>query len=139
MKKKEKQVLLLAILVIAAVIVAGNFQGYSLGVSEGDSMMPTFTGCTLLVINEKIPAEEAIFGEIVVVDISSLNGDFNKISHRLVDNDEENEKFSTRGENSSYYDFPSSIDGYFPYADFKGVVKNYFNLPKEFCNFYGGE
>lgn len=98
-------------------------------------MFPTFgTDCTLLVINTKTEASQLLQGDIAVVDISGAEVEFDQIAHSVVTNLPEQEKFSTRGDNPVYYDYPSSIDGFFGYDKFGGKVVNYFSLPEQFCN-----
>lgn len=97
-------------------------------------MYPTFHDCTLLVIDFKTTPQNLQAGDLAVIDVSDIEGfAYNQIAHRVVDNSPEQLQFSTRGDNSSYYEFPSSIDGYFPYTKFDGKVTNYLNLPKFLC------
>jgi len=131
MKPQEK-----AILVIAFFLVLGFwfFLDHELFFVQGDSMKPTFSDCTILVNNKKVLPENVFVGDIVVIDISDQNIEFDKIAHRVKSNDLENQLISTRGDNNSFYDYPSSIDGFFGYNKFKGRIEYYFDLPQQFCS-----
>ena len=115
------------------------FSSNYLAFAEGDSMQPTFTNCTLVTVNPSVEARQLRQDDIVVVDISAQQAQFDEIVHRVVENVPSQEKFSTRGDNDSYYDFPSSIDGFFDYGLYKGKVGYYINLPEAICNLKGGE
>ena len=127
------------ILIVVLVWSATFFSSHYVSFAVGDSMEPTFLGCALLAINTDSLPQDLASGEVVVVELDEPQNGFDRIVHRVVENLPGEEKFSTRGDNDVYYDFPSSIDGYFPYSAFRGKVAHYINLPLEACNDMGGE
>ena len=134
-----KQLILFAFVAITAIALAVFFASNTLSFAEGTSMQPSFTECTLLIIDFKTAPEQLSEGEIAVVDISEQDAAFDMIAHRVVENLPGQGKFSTRGDNDAFYDFPSSIDGYAPYEKYRGKVTHYLNLPTAICNIRGGE
>jgi len=131
MKPQEKAILVIAFFLVLSFLF---FENFSLFFVQGDSMKPTFTDCTILVSNKTILPENVIKGDIIVIDISDQNADYPLIAHRVVDNDSVNQLISTRGDNDTYYDFPSSVDGFFEYNKFQGKIEHYFSLPQQVCN-----
>ena len=132
--KHGSKIAIITLILLASYIIAGFFSANYLAFAEGDSMQPTFSNCTLLVVNKQTLPAGLATGDIAVVDISGLEMDFDKIAHRVVENLPEQQKFSTRGDNSAYYDFPSSIDGFFDYSKFRGKIGAYYLLPNFICN-----
>ena len=113
--------------------ILGFFGTNYLAFAEGDSIKPTFTDCTLLIVNKTSLPAELVAGDIAVVDISDQQAEFDKIAHRVVENLPDQQKFSTRGDNSALYDFPSSFDDFFAYSRFRGRVDAYYVLPNMIC------
>ena len=132
--KHGAKIALMAVFLAALLFASSFFASNYLAFAEGDSMLPTFRDCTLLVVNKEARPEALMVGEIAVVDITEQSTDFDLIAHRVVENLPNQQKFSTRGDNSAYYAFPSSIDGYFGYAKFGGKVDAYYILPEVICN-----
>lgn len=122
----------LVLLAVAAVVLFLNTNDIS--IVQGNSMEPTFSGCTLVVIDKNAEIEEVEIGQIVVVDISEADLEFNKFAHRLVEIKSSQAVFSTRGDNDELYDFPSSVDGFFEFEKFLGTVEIFFGVPNSFCN-----
>ena len=131
--KHGLKIALIALILLISLILLDFFSENYLAFAEGDSMAPTFSDCTLLVVNKQDLPEELLQGDIAVVDISDQQAEFDKIAHRVVENLPLQQKFSTRGDNSAYYDFSSSIDGFFDYGKFGGKVDSYYILPSVIC------
>jgi hypothetical protein len=115
-----------------------SFNVYNLGLGIGDSMYPTFSNCTLLVINPNIQPEELIKGNIVVINISdiqipNLDYDLDRIAHRGVENNKIERWVSIKGDNEFYYDYVNQIDGKFGYDKVLGKIVFYTKLKKSFC------
>lgn len=119
------------VLIFPSVIVFST--SHQLNIALGVSMEPTFGSCTLLLVNNEVEPSSIVSGDIVVIDVP--NGGFgqDKVSHRVVENNLEVETISTRGDNDSLYDFPSSVDGFYDYSLFVGRVESYFELPEVLC------
>ena len=131
--KHGLKIALAALILFISLILLDFFSSNYLAFAEGDSMNPTFTDCTLLIVNKDFAPAGLVSGNIAVVDISSQEAEFDRIAHRVVENLPAQQQFSTRGDNSDYYDFPSSIDGFFDYSKFGGKVDAYYILPEFFC------
>ena len=100
-------------------------------------MSPTFSNCTLLIINDKINPSEINTGDIILVNVSNINipnVEFDKIAHRVVENNKNGEWISTRGDNVNVYYSPEQIDGEFGYNKILGRVVYYIKLQKSFCD-----
>lgn len=106
---------------------------HTIYVVRSDSMLPTFTECTILLGDKVVLPQSVQNGDIIVIDISDQNAEFDEIAHRVVENNTEAQTIATRGDNNSYYDFPSSIDGLFSYSRFRGRIEWYYNLPNFLC------
>jgi len=132
--KHGLKIALIALILLISLILLDFFSENYLAFAEGDSMTPTFTDCTLLIVNKEALPEALATGDIAVVDITNQQAEFDRIAHRVVENLPLQEQFSTRGDNASYYDFPSSIDGYFDYSKFVGRIDSYYILPNVVCN-----
>lgn len=128
--------IIIILLLILFLIVFGILfmQNREIAIVQGDSMFPTFKECTILLYLKNYPPQNLLVGNIAVVEINQQTLSFKKIAHRIVENNIELQTIALRGDNNSYYDYPSSIDGYFSYEKIKGKVENYFNLPKIFCS-----
>ena len=135
---KNKHWILVAFLALTVTAMALFFSSNTLSFIQGDSMFPTFSPCTLAVVNLSQRPDRLLPGEIAVIDISEQGAEFSDIAHRVVENLPEQQKLSTRGDNGSYYEFPSSIDGYFPYDKVAGKVTQYITLPEIVCKLKGG-
>ena len=109
------------------------FGNHVLFIVQGESMKPTFSDCMILSVNNLIQPENIVVGNIVVIDILDENKEFSKITHRVVSNNLTEKLISTRGDNNLFYDFSSSVDGFFGYNKFLGKVEYYFSLPEQFC------
>lgn len=110
----------IAVTVFLVLLIIGLFlfsQSFSLNLIQGNSMEPTFGLTTYVISDIQIPASEVVTGDIVIID-----RDTDKFAHRVVENNISNETISTRGDNDSLYDFPSSVDGFFTYDQFEGRV-----------------
>jgi len=126
-------ILALALLIIF-IIVAISFENKKFNLVNGVSMSPTFSECALLISDSNVNPFDVEVGDIVIIDISEQNAEFNKIAHRVVENNLINETIATRGDNDDFYDYPNSIDGFFGYDKFVGLVENHYDLPKVICN-----
>ncbi len=133
-KKIDTNTVIIASVGLIVVVMLGLFlSSHDLKIGVGFSMLPTFSGCTILSINNQVLPEEIVTGDIVVIDVSDLDLEVEKISHRVVNNNLDEQTISTRGDNSENYDFPTSVDGFFPYEKFNGKVELFINLPTEVC------
>lgn len=135
---KTTPLFIIGAIIVILMVTISFFLTHNISFAVGDSMNPTFRGCTLIVINPSFAPESLKKGDIAIVKIPKEAG-VEEISHRVVENIAHQQKFSLRGDNDSYYDFPSSIDGYFSYAEFRGKAESYYNLPLAVCKLYGGE
>ena len=136
---ENTQLIILTVVAMVAIALLGFLRTNELALVQGDSMAPTFSNCTLAVVNHEFAPSDLLPGDIASVDISSQNAAFSQVAHRVVENNTEQQVFSTRGDNDSYYAFPSSIDGFFSYSEFQGLVTNNYNIPEFFCKQNGGE
>lgn len=110
------------------------FYSHSLNIARGDSMLPTYRDCTLLSVDDEYPVQNIVAGDVVVVDISSEGLDFNFFAHRVVSNNVSEMFFSTRGDNNELYSSESSIDGFFEYQKFAGLIDGFVELPEVICS-----
>ena len=130
--------LLIIFTIIITVFIYFFFKNNFLYFAVGNSMEPTFSGCTLVIANTIFIAEEISKGEIVVINILGveefINTGYDKMSHRVYDNRLDLQRIVTRGDNDDIYTYPSQVDGMFEYDRVIGVVKYYYNLPDKVCN-----
>lgn len=133
--KKDKRILLVAVILSILVLVGiwGFSTKYSLSVIRGNSMSPTFNGCTLSLVNKQATGFDIDISDIVIVTDFDENIGYHKIAHRVVSNSIDEQRFSLRGDNNALYDFPSSIDGFFDYNMLDGKIERYWNMPKILC------
>ncbi len=126
------------IIFLVIILVIGLFaiSPYNFVLGKGDSMKPTFNNCTLILIKNNINPLLVERGEIVLINISDVQTkfEFEKIAHRVVNNDKIHKKISTRGDNNLTYDFPTQVDGYFDYERILGKVRYHLDIPTNFCN-----
>jgi len=132
-KKIETSVIIIASVILVVVLLGIYLSSHDIKIGVGLSMVPTFSGCTILGINTQVAPETIETGDIVVIDVSNLDLEVDKISHRAVNNRLDEMTISTRGDNPEIYDFPTSVDGFFPYEQFSGKVEHFINLPVEMC------
>ncbi len=133
-KKIDTRTVIVASVILVVVLLGFLYlSSHDIKIGVGDSMLPTFSGCTILSINNQVLPEEIVTGDIVVIDVSDLDLEVEKISHRVVDNRLYEMTISTRGDNTNNYDFPTSIDGFFAYERFNGKVEHFINLPIAWC------
>ena len=129
--------LVLGIVIVFLVLVSPSVTSFvsdhEINFGQGISMFPTFSECTLLVVNTSVDPSNVIIGDIVVIDPDDEELEFDKFAHRVIINDVENQLIATRGDNNAIYDFPSSVDGFFGYNLFVGKVEQYFDVPTNFC------
>ena len=123
----------LIVIAIPCALLVIYVSNHPMNIVHGDSMKPTFSDCTLVISNKNFPPKYTQEGNIAVIDISEQEAKFDKIAHRVMSNNAETQMISTRGDNGSYYDYPSSIDGFFGYDKYLGKVEQYYALPPFFC------
>lgn len=135
---QNKIILIVLVLVVVLSLFLFN-QSFSLFVAEGISMQPTFSSCTVLVVDFKFPPEKLEKGDLVIVDISQQEtqiefDDLTKIAHRVIENNIQEKWITTRGDNNLLYSYESSIDGFFSYESIIGKVVEFQQLPDIVCN-----
>jgi len=126
MSENTKSFWTVTLILVAVGILFVFSNTFNLNTVRGISMEPTFGTCTLIVSEKNSLPQDAVVDDIVIVDVASEGLEFDRLAHRIVSNDSETMVFSTRGDNDDFYDFPSSIDGFFSYEKFLGKVVWFF-------------
>lgn len=121
---------LAAIAILTVVAIAGIYfnNNFEVFVVRGESMKPTFGNCTIILSDKSFPPSQIQTGDIVVIDTIFM-GKEQKFAHRVVENNVQQRLISTRGDNDAFYDFPSSLDGFFVYPQVLGKVTNFWACP----------
>ena len=79
---------ILLLFIIIGLILVVLYQTFTAFIVVGDSMRPTFTGCTLVIVSKDFNPAELQKGQIVVVNMSGIlnQTELDKFAHRVYEN-----------------------------------------------------